>query len=132
MAREPVIITIAPMGTLTKKTQCQENVLVRMPQRITPVVKPIAAIELNMPSALFLSPPSRKVVVIRDNAEGESRDAPSPCIALERKIRKADVARPPIKETREKTIRPIRNTVFRSKRSEALPPRSRKPTKVNA
>jgi hypothetical protein len=90
------------------------------------------AMEPKMPRAQFRLLPSGKVVVIKDKAEGESMEAPSPWIALDMKIRTAEVARPPMSDAREKTVRPAINTIFRLKRSEALPPRSRKLPNVRA
>jgi hypothetical protein len=67
-----------PTGTLTKKIHSQPAYFVRRPPARTPTAAPEPPIAPQIPSALFRSAPSSKVVITIDSADGEMIAAPSP------------------------------------------------------
>ena len=68
-----------PTGTLTKKIHSQPRYLVRTPPASTPTAAPEPPIAPQIPSALFRSAPSSKVVVMIESAAGVMIAAPRPC-----------------------------------------------------
>src|SRR5213593_4482908 len=73
--------TSTPTGTLTQKIHSQPRYLVRIPPKRTPAAAPEPPSAPQIPSALFRSAPSVKVVVTIERAAGEMIAAPSPWTA---------------------------------------------------
>ena len=124
--------TSTPTGTLTQKIHDQPRYLVRIPPKSTPAAAPEPPRAPQIPSALFRSAPSRKVVVTIESAAGEMIAAPRPWTARA-PIRTLELlAKPQTSEAAVKTPRPIRKISLRPRRSAMRPPSRRKPPKVIA
>jgi hypothetical protein len=85
-----------------------------------------------MPSALFRSAPSEKVVITIDKAAGAMTAAPKPWIARAATSISADHASPHSSDEAVKTATPRMKTRRRPSRSAARPQNSMKPPKVRA
>ena len=116
-----------PTGTFTKKIHSQPRYLVRIPPASTPTAAPEPPIAPQIPSALFRSAPSSKVVVTIESAAGEMIAAPMPWTALDAIRIPDDQARPQKNEATVKTTTPTRKTRRRPSRSAARPPSSNRP-----
>ncbi len=121
-----------PTGTLTKKIHSQPRYFVSTPPASTPTAAPEPPIAPQIPSALFRSAPSSKVVMMIESAAGEMIAAPKPWTAREAISTPSDEASPQANEAVVNTITPARNTRRRPSRSAARPPSSRNPPKVIA
>ena len=73
--------TSTPIGTLTRKIQCQLRTSVRMPPRSTPMLPPPEATKPKMPIAFARSAGSVKSVIISESATAETTAPPRPCTA---------------------------------------------------
>ena len=124
--------TSAPTGTFTKKIHSQPRYFVRIPPKRTPAAAPLPPIAPQIPSALFRSEPSSKVVVMIDSVAGEMIAAPRPWTARAAIRTPREPERPQTSDAIEKRPIPIMNMRFRPSRSAARPPRSRKPPNVIA
>ena len=69
-------MTVTPIGTLTRKIQCQLSVSVRTPPRSTPRLPPPAITKPKMPIAFARSACSVKRFIISDSATAEPLDSP--------------------------------------------------------
>ncbi len=103
-----------------------------MPPKSTPAAAPLPPIAPQMPSALFRSGPSSKVVVMIESVDGDTIAAPKPCTARAATSTPVDPARPQTREAIEKISTPTRNIRLRPRMSPARPPSSRKPPNVIA
>ncbi len=126
------LTTPAPTGTLTKKIHSQPSHLVSTPPISTPTAAPLPPIAPQMPSALFRSAPSSKVVETIESAEGERIPAPSPWTARAAISIPSEVERPQVSDASVKRTTPPMKMRRRPSRSAARPPRSRNPPKVSA
>src|SRR3954467_5050089 len=70
-----------PMGTLTKKTQRQDNHEVRTPPRMAPDAPPAPATALHVPIARLRARPSLNVVMMIVKVAGDRTAPPRPCAA---------------------------------------------------
>ena len=70
--------TATPIGTLTRKIQCQSSRLVSTPPRSTPMLPPPAATNPNTPIALARSVGSTKSDTMSDRATAEATAPPKP------------------------------------------------------
>src|SRR5262245_51149661 len=73
--------TAIPIGTLTRKIQCQLRTSVRTPPRSTPTLPPPAATKPKTPIAFARSAGSVKSMTTSDRATAETTAAPRPCTA---------------------------------------------------
>ena len=103
-----------------------------MPPNRTPAAAPPPPIAPQIPSALFRSGPSSKVVVMIESVDGDTTAAPKPCTARAAMSTPVDPARPQTREATEKISTPMRNIRLRPRMSPARPPSSRKPPNVIA
>ena len=103
-----------------------------IPPKRTPAAAPEPPSAPQMPSALFRSAPSRKVVVTIERAAGEMIAAPMPCAARAPISTPMLFASPQTSEAMVKSVRPTRKIRLRPSRSAMRPPRSRKPPNVIA
>jgi hypothetical protein len=117
---------------LTKKIHSHPRYLVRIPPNRTPAAAPLPPIAPQIPSALFRSAPSSKVVVMIDSVDGETIAAPSPCTARAATSTPVDAESPHTRDAIEKSVRPARNIRLRPRMSPARPPSRRKPPNVIA
>jgi hypothetical protein len=124
--------TTAPTGTLTKKIHSQPRYFVRIPPNRTPAAAPDPPSAPQIPSALFRSGPSRKVVVTIERAAGEMIAAPIPCTARAAISTAAPDASPHVSDASVNRIRPATNIRRRPSRSANRPPSSRNPPNVIA
>ena len=121
----------SPIGTLTRKIQCQLSTSVRTPPSSTPMLPPPEATKPKMPIAFARSAGSVNRVIISESATAETTAPPSPCTARAATSMPCELARPQASEaTREERI-PTRNSRRCPKRSPSRPPSSRKPPKVS-
>src|SRR5918999_1645541 len=112
-----------PMGTLMNSPQRHDSHEVSMPPAIRPMAPPDTATAENTPKARLRSPPSAKLVVIRDRAVGAAMAAPTPWRARAASSQPDDVARPPTNEAKVNTRMPATNTRRRPRMSPARAPR---------
>ena len=124
--------TSTPTGTLTQKIHSQPRYFVRIPPKRTPAAAPEPPSAPQIPSALFRSAPSRKVVVTIDSAAGEMIAAPRPCTARALIKTPELLAKPQTSEAIVKSVRPTRKIRLRPSRSAIRPPSKRNPPKVIA
>ena len=119
--------TSAPTGTLTKKIHSQPRYFVSTPPASTPTAAPLPPSAPQIPSALFRSGPSSKLVITIDRAAGEMIAPPSPCTARDAISIPSDCASPHASEASVNSATPTMNTRRRPSKSAARPPSSRKP-----
>ena len=98
----------------------------------TPAAAPEPPSAPQIPSALFRSGPSSKVVVTIDRAAGEMIAAPMPWTARAPISTEMLLARPQTSEARVKRTSPTRKIRLRPSRSAIRPPSKRKPPNVIA
>jgi hypothetical protein len=72
-------MTRAPIGTLTRKIQCQLIRSVRTPPSRTPMLPPPAATKPKIPIAFARSAGSVNRVIINESETAEAIAPPSPC-----------------------------------------------------
>src|SRR4051812_32026554 len=118
-------------GVLTKKTHSQPSESVSTPPSSTPAAPPAPATAPQTPSALLRSLPSGNVVVMIDNAAGESSAPPRPWTARAAISMPSEFARPPTSDAAPNSTSPPMNTRLRPSRSAMRPPSSRKPPKTS-
>jgi hypothetical protein len=123
--------TAIPIGTFTRKIQCQFRASVRIPPSSTPIVPPPAATKPKTPIAFARSVGSVKSVTISESATAEAMAPPRPCTAREPTRSACEVASPQLSEARVKTATPIPNSRRWPKRSPSRPARSRNPPNVS-
>src|ERR1700744_907288 len=95
-----------PTGTLTKKIHSQPRYLTRMPPNRTPAAAPLPPMAPQIPSALFRSGASSKVVLMIESVAGDTIAAPKPCTARAATSTPVDPARPQTSEAAEKIATP--------------------------
>ena len=117
---------------MTKKIHSHPANFVRIPPKSTPAAAPLPPIAPQMPSALFRSEPSSKVVMMIESVAGEMIAAPTPCTARAPTSTPIEPASPQTSDAAEKTTIPTMNIRLRPSRSPARPPSSRKPPNVIA
>jgi len=96
------------------------------------VVAPIPPRAPQIPSALFRSVPSVKVVEMIDRAVGVMIAAPAPWATRAASSAAGDQASPHSSDAAVKNTTPAMNTRRRPSRSAARPPSSSRPPKVSA
>ncbi len=124
--------TSTPTGTLTQKIHDQPRYLVRIPPKSTPAAAPEPPSAPQIPSALFRSAPSWKVVVTIESAAGEMIAAPRPWTARALIRTPELLAKPQTSEASVNSVRPTRKIRLRPSRSAIRPPSRRKPPNVIA
>ena len=83
-----------PIGTLTRKIQCQSSTSVRTPPRSTPMLPPPATTKPKTPIAFARSAGSVNRVMISESATAETTAPPSPCTARAATRSSCEFARP--------------------------------------
>ena len=123
--------TTAPIGTLTRKIQCQSSVSVRTPPSSTPRLPPPAITNPNTPIAFARSAASVKRLMISDSATAETTAPPRPCTARAATSMPWLVARPHETDASVKSATPPRNIRRCPNRSPSRPPSRRNPPNVS-
>ncbi len=101
--------TARPIGTLTRKIQCQSSESVRTPPSTTPIEPPPEATKPKTPIALARSAGSVNRVIISDNDTAEAIAPPTPWTARAPMSSACELARPHASEASVKSVMPIRN-----------------------
>ena len=123
--------TPAPIGRLTRNTQCQLSAPVSRPPASTPMLPPPAHTKPYTPIAFARSAGSVKRFMITDSAIAETTAPPRPCTARATMSTACDPASPQASEASVNTAIPSRKSRRWPYRSPSRPPSSRKPPKVS-
>ena len=102
-------MTATPIGTLTRKIQCQLSVSVRTPPRSTPRLPPPDMTKPKMPIAFARSACSVKRFIINDSATAETTAPPNPWTARAATSSPDVVDTPHATEATVKSEMPIKN-----------------------
>ena len=129
--RRAAIQTATPIGTFTRKIQCQENSPVSTPPSRTPTAPPPDITKPKTPIAFARSPGSVNRPMIRDSATAETAAPPRPWIARPTTSSPAEGASPQATEATVNDTTPPRKTRLLPSRSPKRPDSSRKPPKVS-
>ena len=119
-----------PIGTLTKKIQCQEMACVRTPPARRPIEPPAEATKAYMPIAFAWSRGSGNIVTIMPSTTAALIAPPMPWTKRAATSQPWLWAVPQSTEALVKRIRPARNTVRRPIRSPRRPASSSRPPKA--
>ena len=123
--------TAAPIGRLTRKTQCQLSVSVRTPPSSTPMLPPAAITNPKKPIAFVRSIGSVKSIMISESATADTTAPPRPCTARAATSIPCDVESAQRSDAAVKRPIPLTKRRRWPKRSPSRPPSSRKPPNVS-
>lgn len=115
------------MGTFIKKIHCHPKEEAMMPPNDSPQPDPMAANELNIPSALLLAASVTNVFVMIAMADGMRRAAPKPWMARKKNKNSKEFALPAPIEVIRNNKAPDIKTFFLPQISASLPPIIRNP-----
>lgn len=115
-----------PIGTLTKKIQCQPTISVRTPPRISPMEAPAAPTKLNAPMALACSRGSRNRVTIMPRLTAVTIAPPMPWANRAAISIAGPTDSPHSSDATVKAASPARNMRLRPMRSPRRPASSSK------
>ena len=116
-----------PIGTLTKKIQCQVSRSVSTPPASRPIEAPADATNEKTPIAFACSPGSGNIVTIIPRITAEASAPPTPWTKRAAISISGLTDSPHSSEARVKTARPARKTVRRPIRSPSRPASSSRP-----
>ncbi len=102
--------TAAPIGTLTRKIQCQLSRSVRIPPRRTPRLPPPAATNPNTPIAFVRSAGSTNSDIISESDTAETTAPPSPCTTRAAMSIASLDASPQVSDASENSVIPAMNS----------------------
>ena len=109
-SRSEAMYTHTPIGTLTRKIQCQSSTSVSTPPSSTPMLPPPAATKPKTPIAFARSAGSVNRLIISDSETAETIAPPRPCTARAPIRNSCDPASPHAIEATVKRAIPIRNS----------------------
>ena len=115
-----------------KKIHCQPGPSTSGPPISHAAVAPMPPSPPQIPSALFRSEPSGKVVEMIERAVGVMIAAPAPWTTRAARSAAGDQASPHMSDAAVKSRTPAMNTRRRPSRSAARPPSRSRPPKVSA
>ena len=116
-----------PIGTLTKKIQCQFSACVSTPPASSPIDAPADATNEKTPIAFACSPGEGNIVTIIPRITAELSAPPTPCTNRAAISISGLAASPHSSEATVNTASPARKTVRRPIRSPSRPARSNSP-----
>ena len=123
--------TAMPIGTLTRKIQCQSSESVSTPPSSTPIEPPPDATNPKTPIAFARSAGSVNRFIISESETAEATAPPTPCTARAAISTPCDSASPQQIEAIVNSAMPPMNSVRWPYRSPRRPPRSRNPPNVS-
>ena len=109
-SRKDSATTATPIGTLTRKIQCQSSELVRMPPSSTPIEPPPEATKPKMPIAFARSAVSVNNVIVSESDTADAIAPPTPCTARAVSRSPCDLARPHASDASVKSAMPETNS----------------------
>ena len=130
ISAQPRMNVRMPMGTFTKKIQCQSSDCVSAPPASSPIEPPPADTNANMPSARACSEAPGNSVTMIARITLEAIAPPMPCKSRATISIVWSPATPHSIEAAVNRTRPERNTFLRPTRSPILPASSKKPPNV--
>ena len=119
-----------PIGTLTKKIQCQLTAWVIRPPATSPTAAPAEATKLKIPKAFACSAGSGNMVTIIARITAELAAPPTPWMKRAAIRNGCEVERPQAREAAVKTATPIMKTRLPPTRSASRPASSSSPAKA--
>ena len=119
-----------PIGTFTKKIQCQSSACVITPPASSPIEPPAEATNAYTPIAFACSWGLGNIVTIIPNPTAEVAAPPAPCTKRAATSIVWSCARPHASEAAVNTARPPTNTPRREVRSPRRPASSSRPPKA--
>ena len=129
-SRSVITAVAMPIGTLTKKIQCQLIAWVSTPPASSPIEPPAEATNAYTPIARACSPGSGNIVTIMPSTTAEVIAPPMPCTKRAMTSISWLCASPHSSEAAVKTNSPARKTVRRPIRSPKRPASSSRPPKA--
>ena len=123
--------TSAPIGTLTRKIQCQLSRSVSTPPSRTPMLPPPAATKPKSPIAFARSPAVVNSPIIKARETADAVAPPMPCTARADTSIHCVVDSPQTSEATVKSTIPPMNSLRAPRKSPSRPPSSRKPPYVS-